>query len=236
VIDEILMDAAQFRSDGQDLRRKARKEESTAVRNQLFDAAAAEFQKAITTLERGLRTVRRQQDGYTRDVCRVLEALSQSYGSMGGTRRDAGDRLEAQKQYEKGNEYEEERRQHCGAKDTYNLLQRLVIRALIAPDCVKEDGFLKEINGVREEIERQVNSGRDDSWALADLALARFLAGFEADLAIGDLDRRNAEATFYESAYNAVAALVDEGLGKDKPLGERLEVFKRLLQRKGGIK
>lgn len=95
MIDELLKSAEQLRSDAQEKRRKARRETVQAKRDLLFNDAAVEFQKAITALERGLRTVRRKQDGYTPDVCRVLEALSQSYGSLGGTWRDAGDRQRA---------------------------------------------------------------------------------------------------------------------------------------------
>jgi hypothetical protein len=171
-------------------------------------------------------------------VCRVLEALSQSYGSLGGTWRDAGgskNRELAGTLYDQGNEYEEERRRNCSAKDTYNMLQRLIIRLLIEPARIGQPDFVADLNAALAEIERQVADGRDDSWALADLALARFLCGVEADAAIADLERRKAEATFYESAYNAVATLVEEGLGKGNALGDRLEAFKRLLQRKGGI-
>jgi hypothetical protein len=238
MIDELLERATQLRNDAQDLRRQARKETCQKERDRLFNAAAAQFQMAITVLKRGLRAVRSQQDEYAKDACRVLEALSQSYGSLGGTWRDAGglrNRELARELYDQGNEYEEERRRNCSAKDTYNMLQRLIIRLLIKNELIGESDFLADLNAARTEIERQVAKGRDDSWALADLALVRFLCGIEADTVIADLERRKAEATFYESAYNAVAALVDEGLGKGKDLGDRLEAFKRLLQRKGGI-
>jgi tetratricopeptide (TPR) repeat protein len=235
MISDLLKNVAQLRSDAQDFRRKARQETDETKRKQLFESAEAEFQKAISSLERGLRTVRRQQSGYTADVCNVLEALSQSYGSLGGTLRDAGDREEARKKYEKGNVYEEERRQSCGAKDTYNMLQVLIVELLIKSARLEESGFLAKLNKVREEIDRQVNAGRDDSWALADLALARFLCGADADQIIADLEKRTAENTFYESTHTVVATLVKEGLGQGEQLGERLEKFERLLKRKGGI-
>ena len=235
MFDELLQQVTQLRSNAQDKRRSARAATDQAGRKRLFDAAAVEFTAAIVALERGLRTARRQQQGYTADVCRLLEALSQTYGSLGGTWRDAGERAQAREKYDKGNEYEEQRRQHCGAKDTYNMLQRLVIRILEAPKRLDEPEFLAEMNAVRQEIEREVDAGRDDSWALADLALANFLCGFPADSAIAFLERRNAEPNFYESAYNGVAALVNEGLGKNDALGRRLEDFMRLLKRKGGI-
>jgi predicted ATPase len=236
MIDELLERAVQDRSDAQALRRKARETVNEAERAHLFQDAADGFQRAITTLERGLRTVRRQQDGYTSDVCRVLEAISQTHGSLGGTWRDARNLAQAEEQYRKGNEYEGERRRNCAAKDTYNMLQLLIIRLLIEPARITQADFVADLNAVRAEIQRQVDDGRDDSWALADLALARFLCGDEADRAITDIEHRNASATFYESAYNAVAALVNEGLGQGDALGDRLESFRRLLQRKGGIR
>jgi hypothetical protein len=233
--DELVDRATQIRNDAQDLRRKGRKEPDPDARKELFDGATAELQKAITALERGLRTLRRQQSGFTPDVCRVLEALSQSYGSLGGTWRDAGNRDQARQWYDKGNEYEEERRKHCGALDTYNMLQRLIVRLLDDPSRIGQPEFVAELGTVRDEIERQVKAGRTDSWALADRALARFLSGAEANDAIENLERGTADAAFYESAYNAVGALVDEGLGRGAELGKRLELFRRLLQRKGGL-
>lgn len=235
MFEELLQRVVQLRSNAQDQRRKARGITDPAERARLFEAAAAEFLTAILDLEKGVRNARRQQPGYSKDVCRLLEALSQTYGSLGGTFRDAGDRSRAREKYDQGNEYEEQRRQHCSAKDTYNMLQRLVIRILEVPGRLQEPAFIKDMNAVREEIDREVNAGRDDSWALADLALANFLSGFPADSAIAFLERRNAEPSFYESAYHAIAALVAEGLGKDDDLGRRLEDFMRLLKRKGGI-
>jgi tetratricopeptide (TPR) repeat protein len=236
MIDELLASVAQLRSNAQDLRRKGRDESDPEKGTALLDAAAEEFKKAITVLERGLRTLRRRrQAGYSREVCRVLEALSQSYGSLGGTCRDAGDRTQARDYYDKGDAYEKERRSKCDAKDTYNMLQRLIIRLLIEPTLLGQSSFVADLHNVREEIERQVRSGRNDSWALADLALVQFLCGADADAVIGDLEKGQAEATFYESTFNAVKALVKEGLGKGERLGERLEAFQRLLQRKGGL-
>ena len=237
MFDEVLRQVTELRSNAQDKRRTARAATDETERRRLFEAAAADFSAAIVALERNLRTVRRQQVGCTQDVCRLLEVLSQTYGSLGGTWRDAGDLSLAREKYDKGNEYEEQRRQLCGAKDTYNMLQRLVIRILEAPGRLDEADFLEEMNLVREEIEREVAAGRDDSWALADLALANFLCGLPANSAIAFLEQRNAEPNFYESAYNGVAALVNEGLGKDDDdLNTRLNDFMRLLKRKGGIR
>lgn len=228
--DELREQAARLRSDAQDLRRKARKA-APSEQKELFDAAAAKFGEAIAVLERGLRRMRRQESSYSPELCRLLEALSQTYGSLGGTWRDAGKRDVALAQYKKGNDYEKERREHCGAQDSYNMVQRLVVQLLIG----KEPDFDAQLNEARNVIDEQFKHGRSDSWGLADLVLMKILCGEDIDAAIGELEKRNADTSFYESAFYAIAALVDEGLGKGELLGERLENLKRLLQRRGGL-
>ena len=232
MIDELVDTTEQLRNDAQDLRRQGRDESDPEKGAVLFRAAEGEFRKAITLLERGLRTLRRTEAGYSEQVCRVLAALSRSYGSLGGTLRDAGDLDQARSNYDKGNVYEEERRKKCAAHDTYNMLQRLIIRLLIDPALLGTRGFVDDLRAVGHEIER---SGRKDSWARADSALIELLCGADADAALVDMETLQAETTFYESTFNAVAALVKDGLGKGDKLGEGLESFKRLLQRKGGL-
>ena len=235
MIDGLLASVAQMRNNAQDLRRRGRAESDPEKQAKLLAQAADGFMKSIAVLERGLRTARREQEKYSRDVCRVLEVLSQTYGSLGGTRRDARDLGQAQVCYDKGDEYEEERRRNCSAKDTYNMLQRLIVRLLLDPAELERAPFVAQLNDVRQEIERQVRDGRNDSWALADLAMVRFLCGSDAEVVIADLEKGQAEATFYESTYNVVLALLREGLGKGDPLGARLESFMLLLKRKGGF-
>ena len=112
------------------------------------------------------------------------------------------------------------------------MLQRLIIRALRKSTLLKDPTFLAELKEVQAEIKRQ---NRTDSWALADLALALFLSGDNAEPVIADLEHGDAAPTFYLSTYNAVTALIAQGLGRDDALGDQLESFRRLLQRKGGL-
>jgi tetratricopeptide (TPR) repeat protein len=236
MIDDLLNSAKRKRSDAQALRIKARdKTPGSVERDRLFAEASSEFEATIAALQRGLRALRRQEDEYSPDACRVLELLSQTCGSLGGTWRDAGNRETALVEYDRGNAYEEERRRNCRALDTYNMLQRLIVLLLLDPKKISEPSFVAELNTAREEIEKQLELGRNDSWALADLALARLLCGTEINAAIADLEKRQVEGNFYESTHNVIATLVAEGLGRGSDLGERLEMFRRLLQRKGGI-
>jgi hypothetical protein len=49
---------------------------------------------------------------------------------------------------------------------------------IASPERLDEPDFRKEMNDAREEIDREVGAGRDDSWALADLILANLVCGF----------------------------------------------------------
>jgi hypothetical protein len=224
----------QRRNDAQALRLQARQETDPAKRQQLLKDAVEKLQGAVDLLEDNLDSIRSQHEGYTDDVCLILKNLSQTYGSLGGTWRDARDWDKAKQQYEIGNRYEEERRQHCKAQDTYNLLQLRVVQILEAPKLLDSDDFQKELQGVRTEIENQVKAGRNDSWALADQALVRVLCKMEPAEAIEDIERQNAQSAFYESTHTVVTNLLNEGVGGN--VEPRLKELQQLLKRKGGIK
>jgi tetratricopeptide (TPR) repeat protein len=205
-----------------------------------FDSAIAQLEEVIDDLEEMLGTVRQTQDW--EQISPILEVLSQTYGQLGGTWRDAKDFKKAEEYYDKGNEYEEERRRDGGAMDSYNLLQRLVVRLLGNPALINHAEFVAKLKEVKNTIQEQFGYGRNDSWGLADLALVQILCSPDADFVIADLEQRQrelqkgqADKSFYKSTYDVVVALIEEGLGKGE-LGARLEEFKRLLQRKGGVK
>jgi hypothetical protein len=241
MFEELRQQTAQLRSDAQDLRRKARKAPTQPARYEQFKQAAAKFKEAIDVLERGLRQLRRQGGASPPpDMCKLLELVSQTYGSLGGTWRDAGDLSAALAQYETGDRYEEERRTHCHAQDSYNMVQRRVVRLLMEPRLLEHPAFMEDMNRVLATIVTQFDRGRADTWGLADLVLMRILCGAEAaaaardlKLRVADLEKTSADPNFYESTFHAVAALAEEGLGRG--ISERLEELKQLMQRKGGL-
>jgi len=245
MIQELTESVDQLRDEAQAARKAARQSADPAKREQLFASAREKFESAIRHLERGLRNVRRDQKERSSDACAVLERLSQTYGSLGGTLRDfaltKADQerqkmlAEARSQYEQGNTYEDERRKHCGALDTYNMLQLLVVELLGNAALINDHEFETKLRGVQKELERQVNAGRNDSWALADLALVSFLLGSPADHALVDIEQRNAHASFYEATHTVITNLLNEGLGGGGDLTKHLEEFQRLLKRKGGL-
>jgi hypothetical protein len=246
MIQELTESVDQLRDDAQAERKAARKAAEPAERERLFGTAIEKFEHAIRRLERGHRAVQREQASrYSTDECAVLERLSQTYGSLGGTWRDfaltkAGPEREqmlsiARARYQRGNEYEEDRRKFCGALDTYNMLQVLVVELLGNAALINNPEFKKKLRGVQKEVNRQVNAGRNDSWALADLALVSFLVGTSADQALLDIEHRNVQTSFYEATHTVVTNLLNEGLGNGGDLAHRLQEFQRLLQRKGGL-
>jgi len=245
MIQELTDGVDQLRDEAQAARKAARQSADPVKREQLFASAREKFESAIRRLERGLRNVRRDQKEHSSDACAVLERLSQTYGSLGGTLRDfaltKADQerqkmlAEARSQYEQGNTYEDERRKHCGALDTYNMLQLLVVALLGNATLINDHEFETKLRGVQKELEWQVNTGRNDSWALADLALVSFLLDSPADHALADIEQRNVHASFYEATHTVITNLLYEGLGGGGDLTKRLEEFQRLLKRKGGL-
>jgi hypothetical protein len=246
MIQELIESVDQLRDEAQAARKAARKAAEPRERERLFGTATEKFEYAIRSLERGHRGVQREQASrYSTEECAVLERLSQTYGSLGGTWRDfaltkampdRGEMLgKARAQYQRGNDYEEERRKFCGALDTYNMLQVLVVELLGDAALINDHEFETKLRGVQKEVERQVNAGRNDSWALADLALVSFLIGTSADQALWGIEQRNVHASFYEATYTVVTNLLNEGLGDGGDLTHRLREFQRLLQRKGGL-
>jgi tetratricopeptide (TPR) repeat protein len=244
-VQNILDEISRIRSEAQDMRNSACEQlaKGDADASRSFHNAVEKFQEAVIRLRGELRASRRKYRENSPEVCALLELLSQTYGSQGGTYRDAKDFQSAIECYDQGYKIELKRITECQHKDSYNLLQRLVVRILLAPNVLSQgwDETVHDVNvraaldDAMKEIDRQVSSGRDDSWALADLALVRFLSGQDAEQVIRDLEERKSGASFYKSTLAVVEALIKEGFG-DTALRERLENFGRLLRRKGGMK
>lgn len=123
---------------------------------------------------------------YERDV---LEQIPHVLGSMGGilrSRNGPGDLEKSADVYDQGYTAEQ-RLQELKVPMSYNLVQRLVARALLEPAAVEDDA--RSVRGVRlrealrkaaETVDGQLRGTRArDVWAAADLALLRVLMGGE---------------------------------------------------------
>jgi hypothetical protein len=210
--------------------------EAKADRNRrLFAEARERLEGTIDTLLDALSEVRETESRHSESACTLLEQISLTYGTLGGTYRDEKKLEEAIKCYDKGNEYEQERRVDCKRADSYNLLQRLVVRLLLNPKCLEDPDFVVTLNAARSVIDDQVEKGRVDSWALADQALVRFMCKCDTTAVESKLETREAENGFYSSTIAVIDALIKEGLGQGTSLGDRLEAFRRQLRIKGKL-
>ncbi len=234
--EQAIKDVTAWRLEAQSLRRDARKPTLTdEERKNLLGSAAAALSRAISTLKRELRAVGKQADNKSSDGTKLRELLSQTFGSLGGTYRDGKDYEQALQAYKDGNEIEAKRRTEDGQRDSYNLVQQVVVWLLMNPAELQSTECKAELDAVQKELDRQFVLGRRDSWALADAVLIRFLRGEEAEAILSDLESRKLETSFYESNYEVISRLLEEGLGRETPLEKRLEEFRRLLQRRGGL-
>ena len=232
---QAIEDAMAQRLEAKSLRRDAQKESDPKARVALLEDAEAALQAAISTLRRELRAGERQ--ALTRsERAELRELLSSTMGSLGGTYRDAKDYVRAIKAYDDGNDIEQERRTEDGHLDSYNLVQRLVVRLLQKPELRKDMPFKAELEKVERELDRQRSLGRRDSWFLADVILVKFLLDEPADKVLTELESKDADASFYESTDQVIGALLDEGLGKGGELESALQRLRQLLQRRGGLK
>jgi hypothetical protein len=255
--------ASQYRNEAQSDRASAKRkwaEGDLAAAQQLFEDAVAKHQQAIRLLRRALRASRRAPKGNEREELALLRLLSQTQGALGGTWRDASrlynrteedaDKVnqalqEAIKAYDEGYHIEKERKQLYQDDDSYNLLQRLVVRLLCDSRALNDTNLEignnlnvpEKLKEACKEIERQVviEKTRNDSWAKADLVLVRALLGQNVEDAVKDLDEDDAEKSFYRSTHTVIESLLDEELGRKDNLKNQLQTFKQSLELKGGF-
>jgi hypothetical protein len=199
--------------------------------------ARAELEKAVELL-RPVVPVRGSQwpDADKEYGLRLYQCL----GSLGGTWRDGAELAlddgaknecwhQSVKYYDEGHAIESgthDRYADFGFVDSYNLLQRLVVRVLRAPRCL--DNPSTELGhglNVPQELataERIVNEQlegprRNDAWAMADLALLLILRGHTREQAWRKFAESNRSNEAYESNHRAFAALVKSGEKHEEP-------------------
>ena len=149
---------------------------------ELIDSSPAHralAQRQQGDLEGAAKTLQQAIDGARRD-------LADLYGMLGGTKREQGDLVAAAQAYDAG--FCLELRFH--ALSTYNALNRVVMRVLLAPGALSHPNLLRkekrlEFVDVRRElsrIEKELRHGlagvrSNDHWAAGDLAVAAALNG-----------------------------------------------------------
>jgi hypothetical protein len=111
----------------------------------------------------------------------LVEALAESYGVKGGILRSDGQPEQAVHAYDTGLTFE----QHPARKadNSYNLVQGLINRVLVAPHLVGAPDWevlgrnmWQELENASSELRRQIASSRSrDPWAAADMIMVQLL-------------------------------------------------------------
>ncbi len=208
--------------------------------------AASEFKRSHEVMDEALQYLRdlgaphlKAAEEATEGEIAVAEQLADCWGIIGGVYRAQGDLEGARVAYDNGYAYESSKR--FNILNTYNRVNRLVVRILQCPQLLSdppplvtnvakhEKQTMPELLGeASEEIERQLRKGRQDrAWALADCAMVRLLGGLDGvDRTLNDLDSISKNDPFpYHSMLKVIRELTQRQLPmKDKliAVGERL--------------
>lgn len=208
--------------------------------------AASDFAKAVAAMREALRYLEEigAPDPEAKELpsegeIEVAEQLADCWGMLGGVYRAQGDLEQSKLAYDSGYRYESSKR--FNILNTYNQVNRLVLRIILNPELLADvpplvtDGadnekrpMLDLLHDAADEIERQLREGRRDrAWALADLVMVRVLGRLDGiDGALSALDESSEGDPFpYQSTLKVIRELVQLNLPvRDKLLvvGERL--------------
>ncbi|MFH1918498.1 MAG: hypothetical protein ABIP48_01235 [Planctomycetota bacterium] len=181
----------------------------------------------------------------TRYELQVAEQLADCYGSLGGVLRREGRFQEAIRQYDLGHALETSDRYRM--VNTYNTVNRLVLRLLVAPELlggatdvsaeqrrvVGDIDLREELSRAAELLTAQVDGvRREDPWALVDKVLVHALANRETEArqSLADLDRIEPPASAYRSALGVMESLAALKLPHARLLDEIAEHYRSRAQ------
>jgi hypothetical protein len=220
-MDEYKQRSRRFRNDALEAQKHAPEE----AREQ-FEMAAETVRDAIGYLRRLGDPDPRALDLAPEDEVEIARQLADCWGMLGGVYRAAGELSNAKDAYDTGAVYEKSPRFRI--LNTYNQVNRLVVRILEQPDLLSPAGDVVTdlperrdvpmralLREMADEIERQLHEGRPDRpWALADLLMVRVLGELEGvGAALAALDESSANDTFpYESTLKVVRELMTRRL------------------------
>jgi hypothetical protein len=228
--------------------RRHRNKAIKALEDDVAEQAAREFRKSREAMTEALQYLqdlgapdpnsgKRASEG----EIAIAEQLADCWGILGGVCRAQGDLVSAKDAYDNGYKYESSRR--FNILNTYNRVNRLVVRILQNPELLSDPQPLvtdlsepkKTMHDLlcetAEEIERQLREGRPDrAWALADLVMVRLLACLDGvDIALDALDKCSENDPFpYHSTLKVIRELAGKGLAMKEKL---IAVGKHLRQK-----
>jgi len=219
--------------------RRHRNKAIKALEDDVEEQAAGEFKKSREAMNEALRYLQdlgapdpKSEKRASEGEMAIAEQLADCWGILGGVCRAQGDLDGAKDAYDNGYTYESSRR--FKILNTYNRVNRLVVRILQSPELLSdpppfvtdiaepEKKTMPELLGeTAEEIERQLHEGRQDrAWALADFAMVRVLGGLDGvDGALNALDESSANNPF---PYHSTLKVIRELTQRQLPMRDKL--------------
>lgn len=171
---------------------------------------------------------------------RIAAELADFYGTLGGTQREQGYLLDAAKAYDAG--FKVEADQRYGFVNSYNELNRLIVRILLNKDSLSDpEAFRQEerldfenvpqsLSDLRKEIARQVAGVRsDDIWAAGDLWFVSLLVGDEEKTtteAWEDFVKLSPEPYAYDAYLSTIGKIAKLDTPRQQALGNAQALLK----------
>jgi hypothetical protein len=210
----------------------------------VLDADARALEDARAELEQAVALLRPVVPGRGSQVSdgdkEFAMRLYQCLGSIGGTWRDSAELAlddvaknqcwrQSVQYYDEGYAIESgthDKYANFAFVDSYNLLQRLVVRVLRTPRSLDDPSseivhglnVPQELAKAERIVNQQLHGPREnDAWAMADLALLLILRGHTREEAWREFAETNRSQEAYESNYRAFAALVKSGEKHEAP-------------------
>jgi hypothetical protein len=230
------------------------RELKTGAKN-LRDRGARGYPRALSMLTEAIAIARDDLDRSTGAERRAQLAneLSDCFGMVGGVERRWGDESEADERtlhlkaairaYDSGFAFESD--SQYGIVDSYNRLNRLLVRLLVRPDALAADDVVvidpeipavnlrREFEKASDFIRQQLTSvRRGNYWALADLALVEVLLGRSpAAVAYADFIALSPPDFAYVSALAGLLPLAKLPIPSAPSLGEAVALLEDRLGR-----
>lgn len=186
------------------------------------DAARAALRKAIGLLEKAVEAGPRAEPN-----ARAAAELADVHGMLASTFLGANELEDACREYDRGAVYENDAR--FGIESTYNGLNRLIARLLLAPGALEDPAALDahtdlesvnledEFRQIARRIEAQTQGARArDAWAAGDLFLVTSLIGDQswADDAWSRLKQLPSDPFVFDAYFRTVDRLICKGVGR----------------------
>jgi hypothetical protein len=230
------------------------RELKTGAKNQR-DRGAKGYPRALSMLKEAIAIAQADLDESTVAERRsqLASELSDCYGLVGGVERRWADEFDDDERvlhlkasvraYDDGFKFESDGR--YGIVDSYNLLNRLLVRLLLRPDALAADDAvvldpdIPPVN-LRRELERAsdvireqlAGPRRGNYWALADLALIEVLLGRSpATVAYADFIALSPPDFAYVSALAGLSPLAKLPIPSAPSVSEATALLNDLLKR-----